>query len=199
MADVIETVPRRLLIGGEWVDATGRATFEVTNPATGEALTSIADATPADGTRALDAAVAAQKEWAATEPRARGEILRRAFELLTERADDFARLLPDGLASPGMHLWTARAGGSDEPVGIGWIEVRERPSGTSALVFDVEVEEQHRGRGLGRALMEALHDAARELGATSISLNVFGQNTTAIRLYDSLGYAVTSQQMKRDL
>jgi succinate-semialdehyde dehydrogenase/glutarate-semialdehyde dehydrogenase len=93
MADVIETVPRRLLIGGEWVDATGRATFEVTNPATGEALTSIADATPADGTRALDAAVAAQKEWAATEPRARGEILRRAFELLTERADDFARLM----------------------------------------------------------------------------------------------------------
>ena len=111
--------------------------------------------------------------------------------------DDFARLLPDGLASPGMHLWTARVG--DEPVGIGWIEVREHPSGTSAYVFDVEVAEQHRGRGLGRALMEALHDAARELGATSISLNVFGQNTTAIRLYDSLGYAVTSQQMKRDL
>ena len=114
-------------------------------------------------------------------------------------AKDFAELLPDGTASPGMHLWTARVDGSDEPVGIGWIEVRERPSGTSAFVFDVEVEEQHRGRGLGRALMEALHDAARELGATSIALNVFGQNTTAIRLYDSLGYAVTAQQMKRDL
>ncbi len=47
--------------------------------------------------------------------------------------------------------------------------------------------------------MEALHDAARELGATSIALNVFGHNTTAISLYDSLGYAVTAQQMKRDL
>jgi succinate-semialdehyde dehydrogenase/glutarate-semialdehyde dehydrogenase len=93
MADVIETVPRKLFIGGEWVDATGGARFEVTNPATGEALTSIADATPADGTRALDAAVAAQRAWAATEPRARGEILRRAFELLTERADDFALLM----------------------------------------------------------------------------------------------------------
>ena len=93
MADVIETVPRRLLIGGEWVDATGGATFEVTNPADDRVLTRIADATPADGERALAAAAAAQKEWAATEPRTRGEILRGAFELLTERADDFARLM----------------------------------------------------------------------------------------------------------
>lgn len=93
MADVIETVPRQLLIGGEWVDATGGATFEVTNPADGRVLTRIADATPADGERALAAAFAAQKEWAATEPRTRGEVLRRAFELLTERADDFARLM----------------------------------------------------------------------------------------------------------
>ena len=47
--------------------------------------------------------------------------------------------------------------------------------------------------------MEALHDAARGLGATTMSLNVFGHNTAAIRLYESLGYAVTAQQMKRDL
>jgi succinate-semialdehyde dehydrogenase/glutarate-semialdehyde dehydrogenase len=93
MTDVIETVPRQLLIGGEWVDATGGATFDVTNPADDRLLTTIADATPADGERALAAAAAAQKEWAATEPRKRGEILRSAFELLTERADDFARLM----------------------------------------------------------------------------------------------------------
>ena len=90
---VIETVPRQLLVGGRWVDATGGATFEVTNPADGRVLTRIADATPADGERALAAAAAAQKAWAATEPRTRGEVLRSAFELLTERADDFARLM----------------------------------------------------------------------------------------------------------
>ena len=93
MADVIETVPRQLLIGGEGVDASGGATFEVTNPANDEVLTRIADGTPDDGMRALAAAAGAQKEWAATEPRKRGEILRSAFELLTERADDFARLM----------------------------------------------------------------------------------------------------------
>ena len=95
MADntVIETVPTRLLIGGEWVDATGGGTFEVHNPADAGVLTRVADATPADGERALAAAAAAQQEWRATEPRARGEILRKAFELLTGRADDFARLM----------------------------------------------------------------------------------------------------------
>jgi succinate-semialdehyde dehydrogenase/glutarate-semialdehyde dehydrogenase len=90
---LIDSVPTRLLVDGQWVDATGGGTFEVTNPATGAVLARIADATPADGDRALAAAAAAQREWARTEPRVRGEILRSAFELLTERADDFARLM----------------------------------------------------------------------------------------------------------
>ena len=93
METVIETVPTQLLVDGAWVDATGGGTFEVTNPATGDVLARIADATPADGERALAAAAAAQRGWARTEPRVRGEILRSAFELLTERADDFARLM----------------------------------------------------------------------------------------------------------
>ena len=114
-------------------------------------------------------------------------------------AVEFAELLPDGLGSPGMHLWTAVLEEGDEPVGIGWVELRQRSSGVSAWIYDIEVGEGRRGEGLGRALMEALHDAARGLGATTMGLNVFGHNTAAIRLYDSLGYAVTAQQMKRDL
>lgn len=114
-------------------------------------------------------------------------------------AVDFAELLPDGLASAGMHLWTAVAEEDQEPVGIGWVELRRRSAGVSAYIYDIAVDPDHRGQGLGRGIMEALHDEARDLGATSISLNVFGHNTTAIHLYDSLGYAVTAQQMKRDL
>lgn len=114
-------------------------------------------------------------------------------------AVEFSELLPAGLESPGMHLWTAETGDPAEVAGIGWIELRQRASGVSAWVYDVKVDAARRGQGLGRALMEALHQAAVELGATSISLNVFGHNTTAIHLYDSLGYAVTAQQMKRDL
>ena len=97
-----------------------------------------------------------------------------------------------------MHLWTAVTG-AGEVVGLGWLELRRKASGVSAWVYDVHLDADRRGQGLGRQLMEALHERARELGATTIALNVFGHNTAAIRLYDSLGYAVTAQQMRRDL
>lgn len=96
--NVIAAVPTSLLIDGNWEPTA--AGFAVENPATGQPLTSIADATPSDGMRALDAAVAAQDSWAATDPRARGEMLRRAFELLTERADEFALLMTLEMGKP---------------------------------------------------------------------------------------------------
>src|SRR5690242_3889647 len=90
---VVDAVEKRLLIGGEWRDATGGGTLPVDDPATGEALCEIADATPEDAKAALDAACAVQAEWAVHPPRERGEILRRAFELMNERADDLALLM----------------------------------------------------------------------------------------------------------
>src|SRR6476646_9225669 len=84
---------KRLYIGGEWRDASGGQILAVQDPATGESLCEVADATPDDARAALDAAVAKQPEWAATPPNERGEILWRAFEMLTERADDLALLM----------------------------------------------------------------------------------------------------------
>jgi succinate-semialdehyde dehydrogenase/glutarate-semialdehyde dehydrogenase len=91
--DLIASVPTGLLIGGTWRDSSDGATIKVEDPSTGEVLTEVADATVEDGRAALDAAVAAQKDWAATPPRDRGEILRAAFEKITARADDFALLM----------------------------------------------------------------------------------------------------------
>lgn len=91
--DLIASVPTGLLIGGSWRDSSDGGTLKVEDPSTGEILTEVADATVADGKAALDAAVAAQAEWAKVPPRDRGEILRSAFERLTERADDFAMLM----------------------------------------------------------------------------------------------------------
>ncbi|WP_040798481.1 NAD-dependent succinate-semialdehyde dehydrogenase [Nocardia higoensis] len=90
--ELLEFVPTRLWIGGP-VDATGGATFPVHNPATGEVITEVADATPDDALRALDAATAVQSEWAATSARERGEILRAVFEAITARAEEFALLM----------------------------------------------------------------------------------------------------------
>jgi succinate-semialdehyde dehydrogenase/glutarate-semialdehyde dehydrogenase len=97
---VVDNVPTQLFIAGEWRDATGGATLDVEDPSTGESIASVADATPEDATAALDACVAVQAEWAAHPPRERGEILRRAWEKLTERSDDLALLMTLEMGKP---------------------------------------------------------------------------------------------------
>jgi succinate-semialdehyde dehydrogenase / glutarate-semialdehyde dehydrogenase len=90
---VVDAVEKRLYIGGEWRDAEGGGTLGVEDPSTGETLCEVADATPGDAVAALDAAVAAQAECAATPANRRAEILWRAFETMNERADDLATLM----------------------------------------------------------------------------------------------------------
>jgi succinate-semialdehyde dehydrogenase/glutarate-semialdehyde dehydrogenase len=97
---VVAQVPQGLLIGGQWRAASTGATFGVEDPSTGGELTAVADASPADGMAALDAAAAAQHDWARTPPRERGEILRRAFELLHARLDDLALLMTLEMGKP---------------------------------------------------------------------------------------------------
>ncbi|QIM16180.1 NAD-dependent succinate-semialdehyde dehydrogenase [Leucobacter insecticola] len=95
-----EKTPTGLFIGGEWCDAECGATLAVTNPATGGVLAHVASASVADGKTALDAAVAAQKSWAATAPRERGEILRRAFELTIQHREELARIITLEMGKP---------------------------------------------------------------------------------------------------
>ncbi|MDN5797000.1 MAG: NAD-dependent succinate-semialdehyde dehydrogenase [Intrasporangium sp.] len=90
---VIESVPKGLLIGGEWRDADGGGKLAVDDPATGAVLAYVADASPGDCRTALDAAVAAQHDWARTAPRDRAELLRAAYEQITARAEEFALLM----------------------------------------------------------------------------------------------------------
>ncbi|HEY8590626.1 MAG TPA: NAD-dependent succinate-semialdehyde dehydrogenase [Naasia sp.] len=97
---LLDRVPDRLLIGGEWVTGSGERPIEVRDPATGEVLRTIANATAEDGIRALDAAVEAADAWAATPPRKRGEILRAAWELVQERKDDIALLMTMEMGKP---------------------------------------------------------------------------------------------------
>jgi len=99
-SEIVERVHRDLFIAGKWQPAGDGGTFKVDDPATGATLTTVADATPADGKTALDAAVAAQPDWATHPPRERGEILRRAYELLHERIDDLALLMTLEMGKP---------------------------------------------------------------------------------------------------
>lgn len=157
------TAPTRRLfssttrVHGLWIDgartnATDDRTFDVRNPATGETIAQVASAGPADGLRALDAAAGAAHEWANTAPRVRGEVLRRAWELLQERRDDFAALITSDMGKPlaeaegevaygGEFLrWfseeavriTGRYG--PNPEGTGHVVVSKRPVGPALLI-----------------------------------------------------------------
>ena len=97
---VLDSIPTKLYIGGEWVDGSAGETIAVEDPATEETLVEVSSGNKDDAFKALDAACAVQKEWAATPPIERGEILRRAYEAMKERADDLALLMTLEMGKP---------------------------------------------------------------------------------------------------
>ena len=99
-SELLAKVPDRLFIGGEWVESTSGRSIDVHDPATGVVIKTIADASVADAARAMDSAADTQASWAATPPRVRGEILRGAFDLLQDRADEFALLMTIEMGKP---------------------------------------------------------------------------------------------------
>ncbi|HET6299872.1 NAD-dependent succinate-semialdehyde dehydrogenase [Microbacterium sp.] len=98
--ELLASVPDGLFIGGEWRAAEGGETLDVADPSTGEVVKTIASASVADGKAALDAAVEAFPSWAATPARERAELLRRAFDLLQERKEEFALLMTVEMGKP---------------------------------------------------------------------------------------------------
>jgi succinate-semialdehyde dehydrogenase/glutarate-semialdehyde dehydrogenase len=96
---VVEQTPKQLYIGGQWRDGS-KGTVAVEDPATGEPLCVVADASEEDAKAALDAAVEAGPEWSQHPPRERGEILRRAFEEITAREDELALLMTLEMGKP---------------------------------------------------------------------------------------------------
>jgi succinate-semialdehyde dehydrogenase/glutarate-semialdehyde dehydrogenase len=147
-----QDLPTGLLINGEWASAADGETVAVIDPATGDELTSIADAAPADATAALDAASAAGPAWAATPPRQRAEILRRAFDEVTRRKDEFARLMTLEMGKPLAEAYGEVTYGSEflrwfseeavriggryglNPEGSGRMVVSQRPVGPAYLI-----------------------------------------------------------------
>lgn len=116
---------------------------------------------------------------------------------------EFLTLLPDGVRSSEQHLYTVRARGDGAGAGLGvgslWIGMRLKAGKSEAFIYDVVIAEAYRGLGYGRAAMLAAVQKSRELGAASIGLHVFGHNTVARGLYESLGFAVTNVNMSFSL
>ncbi|MGW0082736.1 NAD-dependent succinate-semialdehyde dehydrogenase [Streptomyces sp. NPDC003393] len=96
----MDAVPTGLFIGGGWRPAASGAVFEVEDPSLARPLRTVADASAVDALDALAAAHGAQESWAAHPPRERGEILRRAYELIHARIDDLALLMTLEMGKP---------------------------------------------------------------------------------------------------
>ena len=164
------TLPTDLFIGGAWVPSSTAARFDVSDPSTGERITSVADAAWEDGLAAVAAASAALPGWAATPPRERGEILRKAFELMTARVEWFAELISreNGKALPDARgevryaaeffRWYAeeavRITGelSVAPAGTNRILVQHQPVGVSLLITPWNFPAAMATRKIGPAL-----------------------------------------------
>jgi succinate-semialdehyde dehydrogenase/glutarate-semialdehyde dehydrogenase len=101
-----EAAPTRLLINGQWQDSSDAAEISVLDPSSGVLMANVASATETDARAAVAAADAAGPTWAGTSPRERGEILRRAFTLMTDRAEELARIV---VRENGKALSDARA------------------------------------------------------------------------------------------
>jgi len=107
-------------------------------------------------------------------------------------------LLPQGLDTDGMLFFTAEADG--QPVGWLWVGPTPRANlPEQSWIYNIEVDEAHRGKGYGRAMIKAVERELAERGFTKLALNVFGGNSVAINLYESLGFEVTAQQMAKPI
>ena len=108
---------------------------------------------------------------------------------------DLPLLLPDGLATPGHSMFAIEDEGRF--AGYLWLCDRDGELGHSLFVYAVEIDEEFRGRGLGRAAMVFAEEEARRLGIGKVALNVFGGNDVARRLYLDLGYTETAVHMEK--
>ena len=90
---LINSIPTNLYIGGQWVPAADGNRIAVVDPATEKVIAEVASGAPDDATVAVDAAFEAGAGWAATAPRVRAEVLRKAFEMMTARREDLATII----------------------------------------------------------------------------------------------------------
>ncbi|MCM1968101.1 GNAT family N-acetyltransferase [Streptomyces sp. G1] len=132
--------------------------------------------------------------WYAGEEAAYVADIVRAGALTPEQAkaksdEDFARHLPQGHATPGHAFYALEADG--QVIGTGWVNHGYLPGVTFG--FSLEVHEEHRGKGYGRAAMSVGEWAARQGGDGALMFNVFGGNEVAMSLYDRTGFAVLDE------
>ncbi|MEZ4742819.1 MAG: GNAT family N-acetyltransferase [Bdellovibrionota bacterium] len=113
--------------------------------------------------------------------------------------DSYSSLLPDGIHSKNQYLFNVVEEKTEIKIGILWIAEKANGDRKYAYIYDIEINEDHRGKGYGKKVMHLLEDKVKSMNLNSIGLHVFGHNTTAISLYEKMGYRTTNRVMRKDL
>ncbi len=189
----LPSVPDQLFINGEWVKSSDSSTFKVNDPATGQIIAEIANATVDDAKRAMAAAADVQEEWAATAPRVRGELLRAAFEMVIARRDEFALLMTREMGKPlaeaqgevtyGAEFlrWfseeAVRIAGryGSNPEGTGRMIVSHRPVGPAYLVTPWNFPLAMATRKIGPAIAAGCTSIIKPAGLTPLTTLLFAK------------------------
>lgn len=197
---LLAKVNTKLFINGEWRDSASGRTFDVENPATGEILASVADATADDGKAALAAADEARASWAATPSRERAELLRRAFDAVTSRADEFATLMTLEMGKPFKEAkgevtygaeflrWfseiAAHIGGEyrTNPEGTARILTVERPVGPCLIITPWNFPLAMATRKIGPALAAGCTVVVKPAELTPLTMHYFVQTLEEVGL-----------------
>ena len=115
-----------------------------------------------------------------------------------ERSErEFMEQLPDGLATPDHFMFELFF--ESEYIGYIWVFINPGAAVPSAFIYDIEIVAEQRGKGFGKATMRALEPWCKALNLKRIALNVFAFNTTAIELYQGMGYQTTNFSMQKDI
>lgn len=112
--------------------------------------------------------------------------------------EDFQRLLPEGLQSKDQYIYAIKENSSNW-IGTLWFGVRGADDNRKAFIYDIILDESTRGKGYGKKAMEFLEVEVKNLGLRHIGLHVFGHNTVARNLYETLGYEITNLNMEKKL
>ena len=206
--EVIESVPKGLFIGGQWQPTA--STLPVEDPATGELLCEVADATPAEALPALDAAAAAQPDWARTTPRERSEILTRAYDLMIAEKERLALIMTLEMGKPLAESrgevgyaaeflrWFAEeavridGGYMSAPGGGSKFLVTKQPVGVSLMITPWNFPLAMGTRKIGPAIAAGCTSVIKPAAQTPLSTMAFAELLTRAGLPDGVMNVVTT-------
>ncbi len=113
--------------------------------------------------------------------------------------EEFLRLLPDGLKTKDQFLFTILEEKNRIKIGVIWVQVKMASPHRRAFICDFIIDPQYRGQGYGKSSLQALDDKLAQMKVESVSLHVFAHNSTAVDLYEKMGFSPTNLYMSKKI